>query len=169
LRRPDEEFRLTQGAIGSVSAGPTLTELAYGRILDAICAGDLPPGARIHQDELASHLGISRQPVGQALSLLKAQGFVRDNGRRWLNVAPLEREFFVAIYEIRKPLDSLAARLSAQRCSARDVAEGRKLVASGRAAARSGSIAELIAADMRFHMWMYRVSRNPLLAETMGL
>jgi DNA-binding GntR family transcriptional regulator len=155
--------------IGSVSAGPTLTELAYQAILSAICDGSLPSGTRIHHDELASRMGISRQPVGQALSILRTQGFLRDNGRRGLHVAPLEREFFYSIYEIRRPLDALAARLSAQRCNAQDIAEGRRLIAEGRTAAQTGSVPELIAADMRFHMWIYRVSRNPILTETMGL
>ena len=153
----------------SLSPGPTLIERAYEAILAAICDGRLQPGERLNQDELAARLEISRQPVGQALTILKSQGFVRDNGRRGLIVAPLEREFVRSIYQLREALDAMAARLAADRCSPADIAEGRKLVAEGRRAVQSGRMEDLIGADTQFHMWIYRVAGNPLLAETMGL
>ncbi len=152
----------------SLSPGPTLIERAYEAILSAICDGRLTPGHRVNQDELAASLKISRQPVGQALSILKSQGFVRDNGRRGLLVAPLEREFVRSIYQLREALDAMAARLAAERCSPADLAEGRKLLAEGRKAVESESVEVLIAADMRFHMWIYATSGNPLLVETMS-
>lgn len=149
--------------------GPTLIERAYQSILAAICDGRLAPSLRLNQDLLAARLGISRQPVGQALSILRAQGFVRDNRRRGLVVAPLEPEFFSAIYELRESLDALGATLAAQRCTPEDYAEGRKIVGAGRAAARTGSVEERIDVDMEFHLWICRVSGNPLLTETMRL
>ena len=160
---------MRHATVNSLRPGPTLIEQAYDAILEAICSGRLVPGERLNQDDLAARLGISRQPVGQALSVLKAQGFVRDTGRRGMIVAPLEREYFHAIYELREALDSLAARLAAQRCTPADVAEGRKLLAEGRRAARSGQIDVAVAADMKFHLWICRVAANPLLLETMRL
>lgn len=152
-----------------LSQPPTLLAQAYDAILSAICDGRLQPGERLHQDALAARLQISRQPVGQALSILKAQGFVRDNGRRGIIVSPLEREFFRAIYQLREALDPMAARLAAERCTPADLAEGREALAAGRRATQSGRVEPLIAADMRFHLWVYRVSGNPLLLETMTL
>jgi DNA-binding GntR family transcriptional regulator len=146
---------------------PTLIARAYDAILGAICDGRLPPGARLNQDAIAGKLGISRQPVGQALSILRAQGFVRDTGRRSLIVAPLEREFFRALYQVREALDPMAAQRVVQRASAADLAEGRRLVSRGRKAAASGSVKDLISADMDFHLWMYRTADNPLLLQTM--
>ena len=46
---------------------PDLTEQVYKRLLDAICSGDLAPGTRMTQEELAASLSVSRQPVLQAL------------------------------------------------------------------------------------------------------
>ena len=152
----------------SLSHGPTLIERAYEAILAAICDGRLLPNERLKQDELAARLQISRQPVGQALSILKSQGFVRDNGRRGLVIAPLEREFVRAIYQLREALDSMAARLASERCSPSDIAEGRRLLVAGRKALESDSVEALIAADMRFHMWIYQTAGNPLLVETMN-
>ena len=154
--------------IESLSPGPTLIERAYETILAAICDRRLSPNQRINQDELAARLHISRQPVGQALSILKSQGFVRDNGRRGLLIAPLERETVRSIYQLREALDAMAARLAAERCSPADLAEGRRLLAEGRKAVEAESVEVLIAADMRFHMWTYSASGNPLLVETMN-
>ena len=84
-------------------------------------------------------------------------------------VAPLEREFFRAIYELREALDAMAARLAAERCSASDAVDARRLLFQGRRAVEAGRVEDLIAVDMEFHMWIYRVAGNPLLAETMTL
>lgn len=149
--------------------GPTLIEQTYASLLNAICDGRMQPGARLNQDELAGRMGVSRQPVGQALSILKTQGFVRDAGRRGLIVAPLERDFFRSIYELREAIDPMAARLAARRGARAEAAEGRQLIVAGRNAVKSASIGALITADMQFHMWIYKLAGNPLLVDTMRL
>src|ERR1700730_12161230 len=117
---------MRNASVDLLKPGPTLIEQAYDAILAAMCDGRLAPGARRTRDGLAARMGISRQPVGQALSILKAQNFVRDTGRRGMIVAPLEREFFRAAYELRDGPDSLAASLAAPRGTSRDAAAGRK-------------------------------------------
>jgi DNA-binding GntR family transcriptional regulator len=149
--------------------GPTLITRAYDAILTAICDGRLAPGTRLTQDELADRLHVSRQPVAQAVSVLKAQGFLRERGRRGVIIPPLEREFFRAVYQLREALDPMAARLAAQRCTRQDAAAGRRLLAAGRQAVRNGRTDRLISADAQFHVWVYRLSANPLLLETMEL
>ena len=75
----------------------------------------------------------------------------------------------VVLYQVREALDSLAASLAARRCTRADAAEGRKLLAEGRATLRSGRVEALIDADMRFHIWICGVAGNPLLSEAMRL
>src|ERR1700750_2701419 len=77
--------------IEGLPAAPTLIDRAYEAILSAIREGRLAPGVRLNQDELAATLTISRQPVGPALTILKSQGFLRDNGRRRGVRAPARR------------------------------------------------------------------------------
>ncbi len=152
----------------SIPPQPTIVERAYQTILDAICEGRLEPGERLTQESVAAKLSVSRQPVGQALLLLKQQKFVTEAGRRGLMVAPLDREFMRWIYELRLGIDPLAAALAAQHASARDVDRGRGIVDGGRRAMREGSIPQLIAADMAFHMFVYEISGNRLFTDTMG-
>jgi DNA-binding GntR family transcriptional regulator len=152
-----------------LTPGPTLISRAYDAILSAICDGRLPPGRRLKQEELADRLHVSRQPVAQAVSILKSQGFLRDTGRRGLIIAPLEREFFRAIYQLREALDPMAARLAAAHSTREMLAPGRRLLTAGRKAARSRNPERVILADVKFHAWIYQLAGNPLLVETMGL
>jgi DNA-binding GntR family transcriptional regulator len=147
---------------------PQLVDRVYTALLDAICTGDLAPGERITQDALAAGLAVSRQPVLQALLLLKKQGFVRDTGRRGLVIAPLDPVAVERLYQIRGALDGLAAREAALR-GGRPAMRGRALIAEGRAAARARDTARLIEADLVFHRFLYELSGNPLIAESAAL
>lgn len=147
----------------------SLTDRTYEAILDAICGGELAAGARINQDELAAKLNVSRQPVVQALALLKVQGFVRESGRRGVVVAPLDRDAISHLYELRSALDGAACRGAALRGSADAKAWGPSLIREGRAAVASGSVRRMIEADMRFHRFLYELSGNPIIAETAQL
>jgi DNA-binding GntR family transcriptional regulator len=148
---------------------PQLVERAYAAILDEICTGRLAPGERVIQGQLAERLAVSRQPVLQALLLLKRQGFLREAGRRGLMVAPIEPVFTAHLYEFRSALDGVAARGAALRRSASAADDGRALVEHGRRAVESGNTAAMIAADLAFHRFLYELSGNPLIAETAAL
>jgi DNA-binding GntR family transcriptional regulator len=157
------------GAIHLPQAAPSLYEQVYASILEAICGGLLRPGDRINQDELAAHLNVSRQPVTQALTVLRTQDFVQDTGRRGLVVTPLRRSFFKSLYELRESLDPMAARLAARNAAGLSRASAQALLAQGRLALAGGSVPEMTSADVAFHMWIYEAAGNPLLTETLRL
>ncbi len=141
----------------------SVLDTVYAAIRDAICDGEFAPGARITQDDIAERLGVSRQPVVQAMVLLKSQGFVSDNGRRGLIVTPVSAETVRAIYELRAALDETAASLAAQRAHAGDLARGWEILAEGERLVASGSIRKLVKCDMAFHEYIYELSGNPLI------
>lgn len=147
---------------------PDLVDRAYAAILDAICDGTLAGGARVTQEELAERLDVSRQPVMQALLLLRKQGFLCEAGRRGLRVAPLDPAQILHLYEIRGVLDGLAARGAAERGAAEAKRRGPAIIAAGRRAAKAG-VTAMIAADMDFHQLLYALSGNPLIAESLAL
>ena len=149
-------------SLSPIAATPDLTEQVYQRLLYAICDGELAPGARLTQEDLAATLGVSRQPVLQALRLLKKEGFVRDAGRRGLQVAPLEAQAITQVYEVRAVLDGLAARRAAQAQARLDPT----VICEGHRAAAGACIGAMIDADMHFHHLIYAASGNPLIAET---
>lgn len=152
----------------TLSREPTIVEQAYRAILDAICEGQLEPGERVTQESLAAKLDVSRQPIGQAMLLLKQQKFLMDAGRRGLMVAPLDHEFMRWIYELRLGIEPMAASLAAERATPESIRAFEAIIATGRTAAQGNAIPELIRADMRFHTYLYEQSGNGLFLDVMN-
>ena len=141
---------------------PDLVDQVYSRLLDAISEGSLAPGERLTQEGIAARLAVSRQPVLQALRLLKMDGFVLDAPGRGVLVAPLDAEWISKVYQVRGALDALAARLAAARRFRIDP----KLVEQGRKAARGRNVKAMIDADIAFHSAIYVASGNPLIEQS---
>ncbi|RVU15434.1 GntR family transcriptional regulator [Methylobacterium oryzihabitans] len=156
----------SDGPTPILTVQPRLAEQVYEAILSEIIEGRLAPNARLIQDELAEAYGVSRQPVQQALLLLRNHGLVKDAPRRGLIVSAPDAEYVRNLYEIRAALEGLACRMAAERDPARAAAEGAALIEAGRAAVAGGSRTQQIAADMAFHCFLYDLSGNPLIAET---
>jgi DNA-binding GntR family transcriptional regulator len=152
--------------MAQVQTQPTLVEQVVNAIVSEIVDGDLPANSRLIQDELARAYGVSRQPVQQALLLLRDRGMVREAPGRGLIVSPLDVDFVRNLYEVRAMLDGLAARLAADRGSERAKSEGQVYLDAGRDAVESGSLHDQIEADMRFHAFINELSGNSLIGET---
>ena len=146
----------------SIEAAPDLVDQVYRALLGAISSGSLAPGERITQEDIAQRLSVSRQPVLQALRLLKKDGFVHDAPGRGVLVAPLDAEWMRKVYQVRGALDVLAARLAAQQRFRIDP----KLIERGRRAARGRNVVAMIDADVAFHQAIYEASGNPLIGQS---
>lgn len=151
---------------------PSLAEQVYDAIVDEIASGSLPAGSHLVQEPIAERLGVSRQPVQQAMGLLKADGMVQEIGKRGLYVAPLDGDVMRHHYDIRAVLDGLAARLTATRAREeiaitkqfRDRAE--KILEYGIAAVAADDMVEQVRHDMALHKLIYEMSGNSLLGRT---
>jgi DNA-binding GntR family transcriptional regulator len=148
--------------LATIQTAPDLTEQVHERLLNAICDGELPPGSRITQEDCAASFNVSRQPVLQALRLLKNEGLVVDAGKRGVMVTPLDAHLIAQIYEVRTALDALAARLAAQRGAKLDPA----LIARGRKASQGERTGPMIEADEAFHRAIYEASGNPYILQS---
>ena len=149
-----------------VQVQPTLVEQVVNAIVSEIVDGKLPSNSRLIQDDLARAYGVSRQPVLQALLLLRNRGLVREAPGRGLIVSPIDPDFVRKLYEVRAMLDGFAARLAAQRGAGRAKIEGPAYLHAGHAAVASGSLHEQIEADMKFHAFINELSGNSLIGET---
>lgn len=153
----------------SLEPAKSLVDQAYEVILDALSDGTFKPGERLTQEDIAARLNVSRQPVTHALAVLKAQGFLTQSGRRGLTVTSVEPEFFEAIYQIRSAVEPLAVRLATPRLTKQAILHGRSLVEHGRNLVVAGDSRATLQADMDFHSFIYDLSGNPLIGETMRL
>ena len=121
----------------ALAPNKTLVEKAYEALLEAICCGDVRPGDRLNQDELASKLNVSRQPINSAIAMLKAQRFVQDTGKRGVVVAPIDQNLFDSIYEFRTVVEPLAVQLACQRMTSEAVTLGREIISRGKSCVQS--------------------------------
>lgn len=145
-----------------LQTSPDLVDQVYAALLDAINDGTIQPGERLTQEEIAERFAVSRQPVVQALRLLKRDGFVVDAPGRGVQAIQLDAAWITKVYEVRGALDVLAARLAAtHRCKIDP-----NLLVRGRKAASGKDIKAMIDADMKFHWAIYEGSQNPLIAQS---
>jgi len=148
----------------ALSIQPNLVEQVRDAILAEVASGKLAAGDRVIQEQVAQALGVSRQPVQQALALLRNQGVLQEAPGRGLLVSPLDPDRVQHTYELRAAIEGMAARRAAALGAERAAKAGPALIEAGRRAVEAGSVSKMIAADMRFHEFIYGLSDNPLIA-----
>lgn len=153
----------------ALTPNKTLVEQTYDALLEAICSGDIKPGDRLNQDDLAQRLNVSRQPINSAIAMLKAQRFVQDTGKRGVAVAPIDQSLFDSIYQFRTAVEPLAVRLATRHLTSETVTRGRDIIARGKSYVQSGEHTAALRADMEFHQLIYQLSGNPIISDTMTL
>jgi len=92
-----------------LAMSPSLSTQVHTALVAEIAEGHLKPGERIIQERIAQRLGVSRQPVQQALLLLRDQGVLDDAPRRGLIVAPIDPDHVRNMYDIRAMIEGLAS------------------------------------------------------------
>lgn len=145
----------------------SLTEQTHDILLNAICSGEFEPGARLNQDEIAARLRVSRQPVNNAISVLKANGFVEDTGRRGVVVSRISPEQFLSIYEFRSAVEPFAILLAHQRKPADAEQKAHAMLKRGWDAVRSKDPLAQITVDFEFHEMIYSWTGNDTVQTTM--
>src|SRR6266700_892701 len=101
---------------------------ALKRAITAIDIYDHPEAVRLDERRLSQELGVSRTPIREAMTLLEQEGFVRTRPRRGIFVVRKTKREIVEMITVMAGLESMAARLAAERASAADIAELRRLM-----------------------------------------
>lgn len=142
----------------SVVASQRVADILAERIL----SGNLAPGARIKQDELAEELETSRIPVRDALRMLEARGLVTMRANAGARVTSLTRRDLEVSYEIRERIEPLLLAESVPGLTDGDLADLRAVMARNEQAT---DIDEALALSREFHWICYRRHNTPLLAQ----
>ncbi|MCI0753096.1 GntR family transcriptional regulator [Teichococcus vastitatis] len=145
----------------------SLAERAYRRLRDAIVDGSLPGGERISERSLAQTLGISAQPVREALRRLEAEGMVVTLPRRGTLVAEFGPRRLAEMGLIRIALEGTAASLAARQAGAEDIAALLGLLRAMRPLLQGNDIAALAEANERFHGRIEGLTGNSFLQRSL--
>jgi len=139
------------------------TAQSIARMLrEQILSGQLAPGTRVTQRDLAAQFGRSPMPARDAVKILLAEGLVVQESSKTIVVAPVTLEDFVEIMELRSVLEPHALELSIPRLSSADFEHGRAILA------RSGTTDDpraMVENHWAFHRTLYSgTGRGRLLA-----
>ena len=143
----------------------TASKLAYKAIREMIVSGQLEPGDKVSQLGISKELGISTVPVMEAMRLLESEGVLVKDGRRMAKVRKLSLDEMEGLYLVREGLESIAARLCAQRISQEQLAQLQKLLVGFETAVDSEDTDAFNRLDVEIHKHIAASSNCPLLLE----
>ena len=130
------------------AASVRVAEVLRREILD----GEIPPGARVRQEEVAERLGASRLPVREALRMLAAEGLVNLEANRGARIPVLDRREVEVLYRMRERLEPLALVESMSHLSEADLAH---IAGLQERIAGFSDIREFLELDREFHLATY--------------
>ncbi len=132
---------------------------------DAILSGELDPGKRLMQDDLARQFEVSATPVREALRELQAEGILAHDPHKGVKVRELNSDEVREIYTIRESLESLAVQLSAPHMTPATMRKLRAIQSRAEAAVKGGNFSKLNRLNRSLHQVIYESCNMPHLTE----
>ncbi len=143
----------------------SLVEQVRDRILGAIVKGELQPGERLSEADLARRMGVSRGPVREAARLLEQRGFLRSEPRRGFFVRALTIKDIENLREMRTCLSIYAARKAKENATADDIRILKELFEKVREASASDDHLAPLEATYALHRFIFYLTDNPRFME----
>ena len=140
-----------------------LRDVVFNTLRKAILRGELKPGERLMEIQLANKLGVSRTPIREAIRKLELEGLVVMIPRKGAEVAKITVRDLKDALEVRMAIDSLSVKLACERLDEDDKTEIKQACVAFREAVKSGNVQAIVEGDERFHNTIYRASKNQKL------
>jgi DNA-binding GntR family transcriptional regulator len=140
--------------------GVPLREIVFRTLREGIQSGDIKPGDRLREEEVAQRLKVSRTPVREAFGRMVAKGLVEPIGARGLVVRRLDTAEVLELYTMREILEGAAAALAAQHASMPEIDALSDIQAAFEAQKEPSALAWL---NRQFHEVIFRAARNRYL------
>ncbi|MEV7719317.1 GntR family transcriptional regulator [Streptomyces sp. NPDC088190] len=159
---------LPQGAVPKLERPGPLRERVYEALLELITTRALRPGQHLVESELAGHLGVSRQPVREALQRLNTEGWVDLRPAQGAFVHEPTEEEADQLLSVRTLLEAEAARLAAANSGTEGIAALEELCAKGERAVADDDVDLAVATNAAFHAKVMELAGNAVLSELAG-
>ena len=156
-----------------MTAGPaiperrSLADQAVGLLRELVLTGEIPPGQRVNEVELAGRMRISRGPLREAIRHLTSEGLLVYRPHRGTYVRLADTAELRALFELRAALECAAARLAAERRTELDLATLREVSLESREQAADQRFPYQL--DLAFHQALIDAAASPLIAEQVRL
>jgi DNA-binding GntR family transcriptional regulator len=149
----------------SIERHQTLREKILETIREAILRGTLKPGEKVAEPELAERFGISRTPIREAFRQLESEGYLTVIPRKGAVVASLSERDVEEFYAIKSILEGYAARMAAEKLSAKDIERLESINARLAQLAEEGDVKTFFRVHNEFHELFIRAAGNEKLLE----
>lgn len=153
-------------SLDALSARNTLPVQVHALLEDAIISGKVAPESRIHADEIAAALGVSRIPVREALRSLAEAGWVDIKPHYGVRVRARDPHELDDLFEFRAHVERTVATLAARRRTAENLAEFDEVIADGRRALDEHDAEVLDRAGLAFYAALRSSAHNQVMAAT---
>ena len=145
-----------------------LRDVVFNTLREAILKGDLKPGERLMELQLAAQLGVSRTPIREAIRMLEQEGLAVTVPRKGAEVAKMTLKGMEDVLEIREALDILACQLACERISQEQLALLEEKKKAFETSLKSGNVREIAETDVAFHDVIYDATGNPKLVNMLN-
>lgn len=154
---------MTDDLILHMDAYLPLRDVVFHTLREAILRGDLKPGERLMELQLAEKLGVSRTPIREAIRMLEQEGLAVTMPRRGAEVARMTLKDMEDVLEIREALDELAVRIACARITDEQLKKLSEVKKQFESSTQTGDVKQIAEADVSFHDVIYEATGNPKL------
>ena len=137
-------------------------------VFNTILKGELAPGERLMEIQLAEKLGVSRTPIREAIRKLELEGLVLMIPRKGAEVAKISEKSLRDVLEVRRSLEELAIELACQRMSEEDMDELERVQGNFRNAIAKGEAMTIAETDEQYHDVIYQGTGNDKLVQMLN-
>lgn len=142
-----------------------LRDVVFNTLRQAILKGELEPGERLMEIQLAERLGVSRTPIREAIRKLELEGLVLMIPRKGAEVAEISEKSLREVLEVRRSLEELSIELACQRISEEGIKELEGAEEAFAQAVKTGEIMTIAESDEHFHEVIYAATANSRLVQ----
>ena len=145
-----------------------LRDVVFNTLREAILKGELKPGERLMELQLAAKLGVSRTPIREAIRMLEQEGLAVTIPRKGAEVAKMTEKDMEDVLQIREALDELAASIACEQISQEQLADLTNTMHEFEATIQTGNLKRIAEVDVKFHDIIYQSTGNPKLVNMLN-
>ena len=145
-----------------------LRDVVFNTLRQAILKGELAPGERLMEIQLADRLGVSRTPIREAIRKLELEGLVLMIPRKGAEVAKISEKSLRDVLEVRRALEVLAVELACQRMTEEDIKKLESAQEDFKAAVDQGEAMAIAETDEHYHDIIYNGTGNVRLIQLLN-
>ena len=145
-----------------------LRDVVFNTLRQAILKGELEPGERLMEIQLADRLGVSRTPIREAIRKLELEGLVLMIPRKGAEVAKISEKSLRDVLEVRRSLDELAIELAIERMTDDDIAALEAAQEQFREAVAGSDAMTIAQCDENYHDIIYNATGNSRLVQILN-